>query len=43
LRTAVRRNDELGCVVWRQHAQRALAAIAPEDPLATATDFGSQA
>jgi tetratricopeptide (TPR) repeat protein len=36
LRSAVRRNDELGCVVWRQHAWRALAAIAPEDPLVTA-------
>jgi hypothetical protein len=34
LRAAVERNDELGCVVWSYQSRRALAAIAPEDPLA---------
>jgi tetratricopeptide (TPR) repeat protein len=33
LRAAIRRNDELGCTVWRRHAQRRLADIAPEDTL----------
>jgi DNA-binding SARP family transcriptional activator len=37
LRAAVRRNNELGCPVWAYQSQRALAAIAPEDPLATVT------
>ena len=35
LRAAIKRNEELGCAVWRQHAQRRLARIAPEDPLVT--------
>jgi tetratricopeptide (TPR) repeat protein len=43
LRAAMQRNEELGCVVWRQHSQRALAAIAPEDPLATTASAGSAA
>ncbi len=32
LRAAIARNDELGCTVWRLHAQRLLQRIAPEDP-----------
>ena len=34
LRAAIARNDELGCVAWRVHAQWALKEIAPGDPLA---------
>ncbi|MEA2394150.1 MAG: hypothetical protein QOJ82_2041, partial [Solirubrobacteraceae bacterium] len=33
LQAAIRRNDEMGCTVWRLHAQRWLHRIAPEDPL----------
>jgi hypothetical protein len=33
LRTAIERNDELGCTVWRLHSQWWLQRIAPEDPL----------
>ena len=33
LRAAIARNDELGCTVWRLHAQWWLQRIAPEDPL----------
>jgi DNA-binding SARP family transcriptional activator/tetratricopeptide (TPR) repeat protein len=40
LRAAIWRNGELGCDVWRLHAQRQLARIAPEDPLAAASDLG---
>lgn len=29
LRSAVARNDELGCVVWRAHAERWQRALAP--------------
>ena len=29
LRAAIARNDELGCTVWRQHAERALREVAP--------------
>ncbi len=32
LRAAIDRNEELGCTVWRQHSQRWLDRIAPEDP-----------
>ena len=30
LRAAIARNDELGCTVWRRHAERALQEIAPD-------------
>jgi DNA-binding SARP family transcriptional activator len=33
LRAAIARNDELGCTVWRLHAQWWLQRVAPEDPL----------
>jgi hypothetical protein len=33
LRAAIRRNDEMGCVIWRRRAQRDLARIAPDDQL----------
>ena len=33
LRAAIARNDELGCTVWRLHAQWWLQRIAPEDPV----------
>ncbi|MEA2132174.1 MAG: hypothetical protein QOC68_83, partial [Solirubrobacteraceae bacterium] len=33
LRTAIERNDELGCTVWRLHSQWWLQRIAPGDPL----------
>jgi hypothetical protein len=33
LRAAIVRNDELGCTVWRLHAQWSLQRIAPQDPL----------
>ena len=34
LHAAITRNDELGCTVWRLHAQWWLQRIAPEDPAA---------
>jgi hypothetical protein len=34
LRAAIDRNAELGCVVWRVHAQRQLHRMAPNDSLA---------
>jgi hypothetical protein len=33
LRDAIRLNDALGCVIWRERAERELARIAPADPL----------
>jgi hypothetical protein len=33
LHTAIRRNDELGCTVWRLRAQQRLQRITPGDPL----------
>jgi hypothetical protein len=35
LRTAIDRNAELGCTVWRFHSQRRLHRVAPDDSLAT--------
>src|SRR4051794_18338236 len=37
LHAAIRRDEEMGCAVWREHARRRLSAIAPDDPLATST------
>ena len=34
LHAAITRNEELGCTVWRLHAQRWLQRIAPDDPAA---------
>ena len=43
LRAAIVRNDELGCTVWRLHAQRRLQRIAPEDPLTASAETTAQA
>ena len=34
LRTAIDRDAELGCTVWRLHGQRRLNQLAPDDALA---------
>ena len=43
LHAAIARNDELGCTVWRAHAQRWLRRIAPNDPLAASNELRDHA